>query len=143
MQSENLKIICLNCQSIIGKKVFWELLDNGSTDIVVACETWLDKTVANNEIIPPDYKLYHRDRDDGYGGIFIAVKNKISSQLVQCSVSCEMCAVKLHLTDGQALIIIGAYRPPNRDTLCAQNLFDTITDISTETQIHLLLCRRF
>jgi len=41
-----------------------------------------------------------------------------------------MCALKLHLTDGQALVIIGAYRPPNRDTLNAQNLFDTITDIS-------------
>jgi len=75
MQSESLKIICLNCQSIIDKKeVFWELLDNGLPDIVVACETWFDKTVANNEIIPPDYKLYHRDRDDGYGGIFITVK---------------------------------------------------------------------
>jgi len=58
------------------------LLDNGSLDIVVAYETWLNKSVANNEIILPDYKLYHFDRDDGYGAIFIAVKNKISSQLV-------------------------------------------------------------
>jgi len=101
MQSERLKIICLNCQSIISKKeTFWELLDNDSPDIVVACETWLDQSVANNEIIPPDYKLYRRDCDDDYGCIFISVKNKINSQLVQCSVSCEMCAVKLHLTDG-------------------------------------------
>jgi len=48
-----------------------------------------------------------------------------------------MCAVKLHLIDSQALIIIGAYRPPNRDALYAQNLFDTECTCQTDAQ-HIL-----
>ena len=91
-QSENLKIICLNYQSIVNKKeAFWELLERHSPDIVVACETWLDQSVTDNEIIPSGYKLYRRDRDDGYGGILISVKDKIDSQIIECNISCELC----------------------------------------------------
>ena len=91
-----MKIISLNCQSIVSKKeVFWELLDNYSPDIVIACETWLNQSILNNEIIPSDYKLYRCDRSDNHGGIFIAVKNPLNSQRIQCSASCEMCAVNL------------------------------------------------
>jgi len=49
-----------------------------------------------------------------------------------------MCAVKVHLTTNQPLIIIGAYRPPNRDTLYAQNLCDTIVDISARNPNSLI-----
>ena len=95
-------MICLNCQSIVNKKeAFWELLERHSPDIVVACETWLDQSVTDNEIIPSGlfagYKLYLRDLDDGYGGVLISVKDKIDSQIIECSISCELCAVKLHL----------------------------------------------
>ena len=56
--SNNLKILSLNCQSVISKKeVFWELLDNYSPDVVVACETWLNQSIVNNEFISPNYKM--------------------------------------------------------------------------------------
>ena len=106
----------------------------------MACETWLNQSILNNEIIPSDYKLYRCDRDDGYGGIFISVKSQINSQLIQCSASCEICAVKLHLTESQPLIIIGAYRPPNRDTLYAQNLYNAISDISVRNPNSFICC---
>jgi len=57
-------------------------MDNHSPDIVIACETWLNQSILNSEIIPSDYKLYRCDRDDSYGGVFIAVKSSINSQLV-------------------------------------------------------------
>jgi len=38
------------------------------------------------------------------------------------------------------MIIIGAYRPPNRDTLYAQNLFDTITDLSARNPNLFIYC---
>jgi len=140
-QIKSLKIISVNYQSIVSKKeAFWELMDNHSPDIVVACETWLNQSILNSEIIPSDYKLYRCDRDDSYGGVFIAVKSSINSQLIQCSSSCEMCAVKVHLTTNQPLIIIGAYRPPNRDTLYAQNLCDTIVDISARNPNSFICC---
>ena len=139
--SNSLKILSLNCQSVISKKeVFWELLENYSPDVVVACETWLNQSIANNEFISPDYKIYRLDRDDGYGGIFIAVKSNISSQLIKYGESCEMCAVKLCLTEYDSLIIIGAYRPPNRDISYIQHLCDTITDISIRNPRSLICC---
>ena len=106
----------------------------------MACETWLNQSILNNEIIPSDYKLYRCDRNDGYGSIFISVKGQINSQLIQCSASCEICAVKLHLTESQPLIIIGAYRPPNRDTLYAQNLCNAINDISVRNPNSFICC---
>ena len=116
------------------------LLERHSPDIVVACETWLDQSVTDNEIIPSGYKLYRRDRDDGYGSVLISVKDKIDSQIIECSISCELCAVKLHLTENQSLIIIGIYRPPNRDILYAQNLFDSIINISARNPNSFICC---
>ena len=63
--------------------MFWKLLDNYSPDIVVACETWLDQSIKDNEIILTNYKLYHHDCSDGYGGVFIAVNNTINRQPLQ------------------------------------------------------------
>ena len=141
MSSNNLKILSLNCQSVISKKeVFWELLDNYSPDVVVACETWLNQSIANNEFISPNYKMYRLDRNDGYGGIFISVKSNFSSQLIQYGESCELCAVKLRLTGCASMIIIGAYRPPNRDITYMQYLCDTITDISIRCPHSFICC---
>jgi len=107
--SDNLIIIGLNCQSIKNKKeVSWELLANYSLEIVVACETWLDQSIKDNEIISTSYKLYCHDRSNGYGGVFIAVNSAISFQLLQLCDSCELCAVKLLLPTNQSLIVIGA-----------------------------------
>ena len=57
-----------------------------------------------------------------------------------CSASCEICAVKLYLTESQPLIIIGAYRPPNRDALYAQNLCNAINDISVRNPNSFICC---
>ena len=131
----------MNCQNIVSKKeLFWELLDNYSPDIVIACEIWLNQFILNNETIPSNYKLYRCDRSDNYGGIFIAVKSPLNSQRIQCSASSEMCAVKLHLTANQPLIIIGTYKPPNRDTLYVQNLGNAITDIAVKNPNCFICC---
>ena len=66
--------------------MFWELLDSHSPDVIVACETWLDLSIKDNEII---YKLYCRDRDDGYGSVFIAVNSTFNCQPLEVSDSCE------------------------------------------------------
>ena len=86
------------------------------------------------------YKMYRLDRNDGYGGIFISVKSNFSSQLIQYGESCELCAVKLRLTGCASMIIIGAYRPPNRDITYMQYLCDTITDISIRCPHSFICC---
>jgi len=32
----------------------------------------LNSSILDNEIMPQNYKLYRRDRDDGFGGVLIA-----------------------------------------------------------------------
>ena len=51
-----------------------------------------------------------------------------------------MCAVKLRLTECNSLIIIGAYRPPNRDISYMQYLYDTIMDISIRYPHSFICC---
>ena len=108
-----LNFLLINIQSIVSKKeVFWELLDTHTPDIIIGCETWLTPNIFDNEIIPPTYKLYRTDRIDGYGGVLVGVKTNFISQQICTSDSCEISIVKVHLSFGQSLIIMGAYRPP-------------------------------
>ena len=81
-------------------------------DIIIGCKTWLRPNIFDNEIIPSIYKLYHTDRIDGYGGVLVGVRTNIISQQIYIS---EICAIKVYLSSGQPLIIMSAYRPPNRD----------------------------
>ena len=51
-------------------------------DVICLCETWLNKNILNNEILPSNNKVYRCDRGDGYGGVLIGVTNDISSDLI-------------------------------------------------------------
>jgi len=88
------------------------MLDNYTPDIIIGCKTWLNSSILDNEIIPINYKLYRRDRDDGYGGVLISISSSLSSEPVDIDTLCEVCAVSIHLSHSQELIVIGAYRPP-------------------------------
>jgi hypothetical protein len=46
-------------------------------EIIIGTETWLNDSVHNSEIFPPNYNIYRRDRRDGFGGVLIAVKADI------------------------------------------------------------------
>ena len=45
-------------------------------DVISLCETWLNPTVLDGEILP-GYNIFRRDRDGRGGGVLIAVKNTI------------------------------------------------------------------
>ena len=138
---DSLNIISLNCQSILNKKeVFWELLDNHHPDIIVACETWLNQSIGDNEIISSNFKLFRRDRADGYGGVLIAVNNSIDCQALQCCNSCELCAIKILLPNNQSLIIIGVYRPPDRNNSYVESLCDAIYQIILKYPNSFICC---
>ena len=135
-----LNFMLINIQSIVSKKeAFWELLDTHAPDIIIGCETWLTPNIFDNEIIPPTYKLYRTDRIDGYGGVLVGVRANIISQQIYPSDLCEISIVKVHLSSGQSLIIMGAYRPPNRDISYHQTLCNTISRV-TENHPNSIIC---
>ena len=76
-----LKLLNVNLQSINNKKAeFLNLVDTHKPDIIVGTESWLKPAVKSAEIFPPWFSVYRKDRKDGYGGVFIAVKNDLISE---------------------------------------------------------------
>ena len=69
----------------------------------------------------------------------VGVRTNIISQQICTSDLCELNVVKVHLSSGQSLIVMGAYRPPNRDILYHQTLCDTITRV-TENHPNSIIC---
>jgi hypothetical protein len=74
-QHRNLKVLNVNCQSICPKKgEFQNLIDSTKPDIVIATETWLEEGKHHDGEIgevgrfSSEYKIYRKDREDGYGG---------------------------------------------------------------------------
>ena len=72
-ESPQLSALVVNCQSLVAKKAsFLNLLDSYCPDIVFGCESWLVSNILNSELFSPSYNVYRQDRDDGYGGVFLA-----------------------------------------------------------------------
>ena len=101
----------INIQSVISKKAFLESTDHHNPDIILACKTWLNDMVLNNEILPQLYKLYRNDRVDGYGGVMIGVRSNLEPQLLDAQPNIEICTVSVCLSDGKQLILICVISP--------------------------------
>ena len=57
------------------------LINTYNPDVIVGTETWLNNYIKDNEIIPADfnYKIYRKDRYDGYGCVLLAISDHIAS----------------------------------------------------------------
>ena len=86
-------------------------------DIIFGTETWLTSNVYDAEIFPPElgYNVFRKDRDDGYGGVFVATKNSLIAHEVNKENHVEAVFVKIKLTHG--LLTVGSvYRTPTHST---------------------------
>ena len=94
--SSPLKLLILNCQSVLAKKPsFLNLINENDPDLIAGTESWLSETVHNNEIFPSTYFVYRRDRADGYGGVFLACKSNFISEEIALSTSCEIVTCRM------------------------------------------------
>ena len=86
----------INFQSIWGKKEELELavLEN-NIDVVIGCETHLDPSIHDSEFLPQNYSSFRRDRNDGWGGDIIIVKNSFIVEQITSSLLSEFVAVKI------------------------------------------------
>ena len=86
-------------KSILSKKeTFWESIDFYQPDFIIGCETWLNSTVFDTEILPENYKVYRKGQADGNGGVLIGVKDTFPSSLISISIDTELCAAKIKKT---------------------------------------------
>ena len=69
--------------------------------------------------------VYRKDRKDGYGGVFLAVKNDLISEEItdiEKNDKLEVTCVKILLAKDCKLIVGALYRPPNSDIEYAQDV---------------------
>ena len=82
----------INIQSILSsRESLWQLIDQHNPDIIYGCETWLNQSVYDNEVLPSSYKLYHNDRTDGYGGVLLGIKSELPSHSIDIQSHIETC----------------------------------------------------
>ena len=94
----------------------------------------------DNEILPPNYKIYRCDRADGYGGILVGVTNNILSVSLDAPLGLEVCSVILKLSNNINVLSICAYRSPSTDKAYQTNLCNYITDVVNQHPNDIVCC---
>ena len=123
--------LTVNCQSLLAKREsFMNLIDTHNPDIIFGTESWLRPDILSSELFPSGYVVYRQDREDGYGGVFIACQESLSS----CSLEipnncCEIVACEIKLSNNSKLIVCSAYRSPSNSIGYLTNLCNHIEAI--------------
>ena len=124
-----LNSLIINCQSIKAKRVsFATVVDYNLPDIIFGCESWLSPIILNAEVLPAGYNIYRHDRQDGYGGVFIACHKHLTSHEVSYSGTDNIVTCKLKLSNNDSLLVCCVYRSPNRS---ADKLVDICNSLET------------
>jgi hypothetical protein len=122
----------LNFQSIKNKKAeTLNIIDSYNPEIIIGTETWLNDSVHNSEIFPPNYNIYRRDRRDGFGGVLIAVKADIVSEHLDVEINTESVYTSITLEKGKQLIVGALYRPPSSSIEYMDNMCTTLETLTT------------
>ena len=125
------KLIIINCQSLFSKKdSFSYLVSEHNPDFIIGTESWLLNSALNNEVFPPNFTIFRKDRDSGYGGVFIACRSNIQCKPIEIVTECELVVCEVQSPRGPPLVIISVYRPPYNDHVYMENLTDSINYIA-------------
>lgn len=133
MQSWNkFTILNLNFHSIKNKKAeTLNIIDSYNPDIIIGTETWLNDSVHNSEIFPPNYNIYRRDRRDVFGGVLVAMKADIMSDHLDVEINTESVYTSITLEKGKQLIVGALYRPPSSSIEYMDNMCTTLETLTT------------
>ena len=110
-------VSCLffNARSIVNKRLdFLPLISTNKFDILAVCESFLDSTILDSEVVPSQYTVYRSDRNRHGGRLLLAITNSIVSvrrsdlerpdiELLWTQLFCGSCSILFGVT----------YRPPS------------------------------
>ena len=112
-----LGIIHLNVRSLLPKIDFvrvWAQTTNA--DIIVISESWLNKSINDNDISINGYNISRADRIKRGGGIIVYSKCRFHTKvLVKKSIpnQFEILGLQVELSKGYYITVVGCYRPPS------------------------------
>ena len=112
-----IRLLNVNFRSVIGSKPeLLNLIDSLRPDIIIGTETWLDKTIKNEEFMPSNYCVHRKDRNREGGGVLIAVRSEMQSTVNnELDTDCEILWAKIMTEDKRNLHVCAYYRPKTSD----------------------------
>ena len=114
-------MLTVNFQSIKSKQgQVKNLVESTQPDIVLGTETWIDPTITDNQIFPPNYHIYRHDRNLKGGGVLIAIKNDhLSAPVPELHTNCEIVWAKISLVGNKDMYLASYYNPKtsNEDSI--------------------------
>ena len=135
-------LINVNCRSILSKKSdLLHLITTTNPDIIVATETWLDSSITNNEVIPEEYnyKIYRKDRSDGYGGVLLAISGCLQSFPVpELDSTAEMVWARISTQGCKDLYVSSYYRPHTSDMSSLEQLENVLNKLRVSNKQPLI-----
>ena len=85
------------------------LIETYYPNIIFGTESWFNPDVSSCKLFLEGYSIYRQDREDGYGGVFIACRESlISCSLEPANNFCEIVACEINYSN---LIVCSAYHP--------------------------------
>ena len=127
----DLTVMSVNCNSLVSHSKQTQLLhliDSHSPDIICGCESKLSPMLISAEIFPTDdYAIHQKDKAEGEGGVFIAVKHNIGSvKEISLDSNSQILWCIIQRKNAPLLYIGSFYRPPTH----GQNHIETLDQLS-------------
>lgn len=117
-------MINLNARSVLNKiEELESVLLIHDPDVAVITETWLHEGIADEEVVPPSYRVFRRDRGTRGGGVALLIKKNIECTAFGGVQVNESIFCKLQL-NGVSIIVGAVYRPPNAPLSFLETLSD-------------------
>ena len=117
------------------------LLLMSGANLVAITETWLNSDIGDNELLPPNYVVYRKDRDETCvnrrgGGVLIGIDNRYTSKrLYNLEPQCEILVCEIVSDRSPKIAIVLCYRPPCFDKMnFVQEINATLARVSMQYQ---------
>lgn len=92
-----------------------------SPHIVVITETWLHGEIRDDDLVPPAYKIFRKDRSTRGGGVAVLIKSSIQATCLPEVADNECVCLRLSMF-GCYFVLYAVYRAPNAAPDCLVNL---------------------
>lgn len=109
-----LHIIHVNARSLLPKMDMLRIWSESTgADLFIVSETWLSKKILDKDVGIYGFNIYRSDRPRKGGGVAICVKHNLAARVIFSKSAVkqfEILALKIDLSGGQFLTVVGCYR---------------------------------
>ena len=145
-----LKVLSLNARGLTNKyPLLQNLLEEEQPDIIAITETFLDKSIDENEFTPQGFKAFRKDRvtahyrdgtyvDQNRGGVLLLIKEDLNpDEHPASSVKAELLWVSIEIDSKNQWLIGVCYRPEVDEDFMLEKINSSINAIDNQNVLLL------